>query len=54
MATTDFDWEGFRALVGRVDSLLNDEPKDPETYAEDCRRALAFLYTAGVSMPLFR
>lgn len=51
MATTDFDWEGFRALVGRVDSLLTDEPKDPETYADDCRRALAFLYTAGVSMP---
>lgn len=51
MRMNDFDWEGFRALVGRLDSLLNGELADPDTFAEDCRRALTFLYTAGVSMP---
>lgn len=50
---TDFDWEGFRALAGRLDSLLAGEATlaDDDTFAEACRRALAFLYTAGVSMP---
>lgn len=50
---TEFDWEGFRALAGRLDSLLAGEATlaDDDTFAEACRRALAFLYTAGVSMP---
>ena len=51
MSVNEFDWEGFRALVGRLDTLLTGELSDPETFAEDCRRTLAFLYTAGVSMP---
>jgi len=51
MRMNDFDWEGFRALVGRLDALLTGELADPDTFAEDCRRTLAFLYTAGVSMP---
>jgi len=51
--STQFDWEGFRALVGRLDSLLAGEATiaDFDTFVESCRRALAFLYTAGVSMP---
>jgi len=51
MRMNDFDWEGFRALTGRLDALLNAELSSPDTFAEDCRRTLAFLYTAGVSMP---
>jgi len=51
MHMNDFDWEGFRALVGRLDALLTTPPADPDTFAEDCRRTLTFLYTAGVSMP---
>jgi len=50
---TQFDWEGFRALVGRLDSLLAEDATlaDDDTFVEACRRALAFLYVAGVSMP---
>lgn len=50
---TQFDWEGFRALVGRLDTLLSGDVSlaDDDTFVEACRRALAFLYTAGVSMP---
>lgn len=51
MSTTDFDWEGFRALFGRVETLLAEEPADVTTFAADCRRTVAYLYTAGVSMP---
>ena len=32
MATTDFDWEGFRALFGRLDKLLAEQPADITTY----------------------
>ncbi len=53
MAATEYDWEGFRALAGRLDALLVDETpiEYDETFAEMCRRILAFLYAAGVSMP---
>jgi hypothetical protein len=53
MAATEYDWEGFRALAGRLDALLADESpvEYDDTFAEMCRRSLAFLYTAGVSMP---
>lgn len=51
MRMNDFDWDGFRALVGRLDTLVTAPPADPDTFAEECRRTLAFLYTAGVSLP---
>ncbi|PKQ15308.1 MAG: hypothetical protein CVT67_10410 [Actinobacteria bacterium HGW-Actinobacteria-7] len=53
MDATEYDWEGFRALAGRLDALLVDELTigDFDTFAETCRRTLAFLYAAGVSMP---
>ncbi|HEY5540872.1 MAG TPA: DUF5063 domain-containing protein [Coriobacteriia bacterium] len=51
---TDFDWAGFRALAKRLDDLVagerNDE-RDDEQFAEDLRRAITFVYTAGVTMP---
>jgi len=49
----EFDWEGFRALGSRLDTLLAGEATlaEDDSLAEACRRALAFLYTAGVSMP---
>jgi hypothetical protein len=46
----DFDWSGFRALVKRLDDLLADDAEDPE-FAAALRRAITFLYTAGVTMP---
>ena len=46
----DFDWTGFRALVKRLDDLLLGDAEDPE-FAQDLRRAITFLYTAGVTMP---
>ncbi len=51
--SNEFDWEGFRALVGRLDTLLAGEATlaEDDSFAEACRRALAFLYTAGVTMP---
>ena len=51
--STQFDWEGFRALAGRLESLLAGEATlaEDDTFIEACRRALAFLYVAGVSMP---
>lgn len=51
---THYDWEGFRALAGRLDKLIAKGATDidgNDTLAEECRKALAFLYTAGVSMP---
>ncbi len=53
MAALDFDWEGFRALAGRLDSLLANEHTlvDDDTFIEAARRTLAFLYAAGISMP---
>lgn len=51
---TQFDWEGFRALAGRLDKLVAQGASDidgNDTLAEECRKALSFLYTAGVSMP---
>lgn len=51
---TQFDWEGFRALAGRLDKLIANGATDidgNDTLAEELRKALAFLYTAGVSMP---
>jgi len=47
---TDFDWTGFRALTRRLDDLLAGDSCDEE-FAQDLRRALTFLYTAGVTMP---
>jgi len=47
---TDFDWAGFRQLAKRVDDLVASEREDAE-FAHDVRRALTFLYTAGVTMP---
>ncbi len=49
----EYDWDGFRALVRRLDMLLAGEAvfEEYDTLAEACRRTLAFLYTAGVSMP---
>lgn len=47
---TDFDWAGFRALSMRLDDLIGGG-RDDDQFAEDLRRALAFLYTAGVTMP---
>jgi len=51
--STQFDWEGFRALIGRLDSLLAGEVRldDYDTFVEASRRVVAFLYAAGVSMP---
>ena len=46
----DFDWTGFRALVRRLDDLLANGGSDAE-FAEQLRRAITFLYTAGVTMP---
>ena len=51
MATTEFDWEGFRSLCTRLESLFTEQPDENGTFAGDCRRTLAYLYTAGVSMP---
>jgi hypothetical protein len=47
---TDFDWAGFRALTKRLDELVGGTREDAE-YAHDARRALAFIFTAGVTMP---
>jgi hypothetical protein len=47
---TDFDWAGFRALCKRLDDLLGSEREDDQ-FAEDLRRALTFVYTAGITMP---
>lgn len=46
----DFDWSGFRALVKRVEVLVGGDREDAE-FAEDLRRSLAFVYTAGITMP---
>ena len=46
----DFDWAGFRALAKRLDDLLADGSSEPE-FADNLRRAITFLYTAGVTMP---
>ena len=47
---TDYDWDGFRALAKRLDDLVGGEREDDQ-FAEDLRRALTFLYTAGITMP---
>lgn len=47
---TDFDWMGLRQLAKRLDELVASDREDAE-FAQDVRRALAFLYTAGVTMP---
>ena len=47
---TDFDWIGFSELTKRLDDLVG-EVREDEMFAEDVRRALTFLYTAGVTMP---
>jgi hypothetical protein len=47
---TDFDWSGFSALAKRLDDLVVGQRDDAE-FAEDLRRALTFVYTAGVTMP---
>ena len=47
---TDYDWAGFRALAKRLDDLVAGSREDA-AFAEDLRRALAFVYTAGVTMP---
>lgn len=51
--TSEYDWDGFRSVVRRLDMLLAGEAvlEDYDTFAEACRRSLAFLYVAGVSMP---
>ena len=46
----DFDWTGFRALVRRLDDLLAGGGSEDE-FAQDLRRAITFLYTAGLTMP---
>ena len=46
----DFDWSGFRALAKRLDDLVGGERDDAE-FANDVRRALTFVYTAGITMP---
>ena len=46
----DFDWAGFRALAKRLDDLLGSDADDAE-FAQNLRRAVTFLYTAGVTMP---
>jgi hypothetical protein len=46
----DFDWAGFRALTRRLDDLLAGRTEDAE-FAQGLRRAIVFLYTAGVTMP---
>ena len=51
---TQFDWEGFRALAKRLDKLVADGATDfdgNDIFAADSRKALSYLYTAGVSMP---
>jgi len=48
--TNDFDWGGFRALAKRLADLAATERNDAE-FAEDLRRALTFVYTAGITMP---
>jgi len=47
---TDFDWAGFRALAQRLDDVLASDSADA-VLAEDLRRSLTFLYTAGITMP---
>jgi hypothetical protein len=52
--TTAFDWEGFRALAGRLDKLIAEGATDidgNDIFAAEARKALSYLYTAGVSMP---
>ena len=46
----DFDWVGFRALVAHLDDLLAAQTEDAE-FAQNLRRAITFIYTAGVAMP---
>lgn len=46
----DFDWSGFRALVTRLDDIIAGD-RDDEEFAEDLRRNLTFVYTAGITMP---
>lgn len=46
----DFDWAGFRALARRLEDLVAGD-SDSDEFAEDLRRALTFLYTAGLTMP---
>jgi hypothetical protein len=46
----DFDWAGFRALVKRLGDLAGRE-RDDADFAQELRRALTFVYTAGVTMP---
>ncbi len=46
----DFDWAGFQALARRLDDLVAGERDDAE-FANDVRRALTFVYTAGITMP---
>ena len=45
-----FDWAGFQALAKRLDDLLAGE-RDDDEFANDLRRALTFVYTAGITMP---
>ena len=47
---SDFDWAGFRALTKRLDGLVDCERDDAE-FTDDLRRALTFVYTAGITMP---
>jgi len=46
----DFDWAGFRALAKRLDDLVAGDRDDTE-FADDLRRAVTFVYTAGITMP---
>ena len=46
----DFDWGGFRALAKRLADLAAGE-RDDAQFADDLRRALTFVYTAGITMP---
>lgn len=60
---TDFDWTGFRALAKRLDDLVGASASgsvggsaggsvdDDSEFAEHLRRALTFVYTAGITMP---
>jgi hypothetical protein len=60
---TDFDWAGFRALAKRLDDLVGGSAGgsavasaggsagDDSEFAENLRRALTFVYTAGITMP---
>ncbi|NTW28120.1 MAG: hypothetical protein HGA39_01995 [Coriobacteriia bacterium] len=46
----NFDWTGFRELVRRLDDLIGGDRTDAE-FAEELRRAVTFIYTAGVTAP---